>query len=231
MESTMAQTTGKDADVQEMIDAFEERGVVYSLLSRLYAREVDQETLDDLCETLYPAEDEDCLSAEGYRLIATYLSNIWDESVTELSVDYANCFLGKGVDSFTAAYLNESVYTSEKRLLMQEARVEVLAAYRSAGFVKAEEWHDGEDHIALELDFMRVLNNQAIDALKQGNERKAVRIVKKQLEFLQRHLVSWVPMMTADLKKFARTDLYRGLAFLTEGFLWSDRAFLAGLLS
>lgn len=231
MENVMVQALAERAEGQDMIDVFEERSAVYSLLSRLYARELDQETLDEMCEMLYPAEDEDVSVAEGYRLIATYLSNIWDESVAELSMDYARCFLGKGVDSFTAAYPNESVYTSEKRLLMQEARMEVLAAYRSAGFAKAEEWNDGEDHIALELDFMRALNEQAIDQLKRGNERKAVRIAKKQLTFLQSHLVSWVPMMTADLKKFARTDLYRGLAYLTEGFLRSDKALLTGLLS
>ena len=38
-------------------------------------------------------------------------------------------------------------------------------------------------------------------------------------------------MFTADVKKYAKTDLYQGLAYLTDGFLVEDRAFLDDLLS
>ena len=42
-------------------------------------------------------------------------------------------FIGHGIDAYSAAYPFESVYTSPKRLMMQEARDEVLAVYRSEG--------------------------------------------------------------------------------------------------
>ena len=38
-------------------------------------------------------------------------------------------------------------------------------------------------------------------------------------------------MMTADMKRFAETDLYQGLAYLTDGFLETDRAFLEDVLT
>lgn len=38
-------------------------------------------------------------------------------------------------------------------------------------------------------------------------------------------------MMTSDMKRFAQTDLYRGLAYLTDGFLQTDEAFLADVLA
>ena len=71
---------------------------------------------------------------EGYRLMAKFMSNVWENSLTDLAVDYVRTFIGHGVDAFSAAYPFESVYTSEKRLLMQEARDEVLAIYRSAAW-------------------------------------------------------------------------------------------------
>ena len=38
-------------------------------------------------------------------------------------------------------------------------------------------------------------------------------------------------MMTRDLRKFATTKLYQGLAYLTDGFLRTDLQFLKNLLS
>ena len=107
-----------EATMQELIKLNEQRAATYGLLSRLY---VD----------------------EGYRLLATYLSNTWDNSVTDLAIDYVRVFIGHGIDAFSAAYPFESVYTSEKRLLMQEARDEVLAIYRSAGLDKQDTWKEG----------------------------------------------------------------------------------------
>ena len=48
----------------------------------------------------------------------------------------------------------------------------------------------------------------------------------KQKEFLETHLLNWVPQMAADMKRFAKTDFYRGLACMLEGFLTLDKDFL-----
>lgn len=203
-----------------------QRADTYGLISRLYRVEVDQELLDELCGMRFPASTGNPEADQGYRLIATYLSNLWENSVTDLAVDYVRCFIGHGVDAYSAAYPFESVYTSEKRLLMQEARDEVLAIYRSAGLDKQETWKEGEDHIAVELEFMQILSKRTVDALSRGDEEEAFNLLVTQRNFADDHLVSWAPMMTADLKRFAKTDFYRGLAYLTDGFLSTDREFL-----
>ena len=38
-------------------------------------------------------------------------------------------------------------------------------------------------------------------------------------------------MMTSDMKRFAQTDFYRGLAYLTDGFLQTDQTFLDDVLA
>jgi TorA maturation chaperone TorD len=43
--------------------------------------------------------------------------------------------------------------------------------------------------------------------------------------------MTWVPLLIADMKSFADTKLYLGLAYLTEGFLRTDYHFLKDLLS
>ena len=138
----------------ELIELFKHRSATYGLLSRLYAKEVDAELLDELHDTLWPVETGTDAGDEGNRLIATYLSGIWENTLTELAADYMRTFFGHGYSGHAAAYPFESVYSSEKRLLMQSARDEVLALYRAAGLSKQESWKEGEDHIALELEYL-----------------------------------------------------------------------------
>ena len=38
-------------------------------------------------------------------------------------------------------------------------------------------------------------------------------------------------MMTSDMQLFAQTDFYRGLAYLTDGFLQTDQTFLDDVLA
>ena len=76
-----------------------------------------------------------------------------------------------------------------------------------------------------------MLSDRSIEALRAGDEQQAYTLLTTQRNFLADHLCAWVPMMTADLKKFARTKMYQGLAYLTEGFLDTDYIFLKDLLA
>ena len=215
---------------QALISITEQRSATYGLLSRLYRVEVDEEFLKEMKGMRFPAATGNSQVDEGYRLIATFLSNTWGNTITDLAIDYVRTFIGHGVDAFSAAYPYESVYTSEKRLMMQDARDEVLAIYRSQGLDKQETWKEAEDHLALELEFMQILANRTVDALKAGDEDAAIELLTTQKNFLEDHLMAWVPMMTSDMRRFAKTDLYRGLASLTDGFMTVDFEFLQDLL-
>ena len=220
-----------EATLSDLIKLNEQRAATYGLLSRLYRVEVDEEFLQELRGMRFPASTGNKNVDEGYRLMAKFMSNVWENSLTDLAVDYVRTFIGHGVDAFSAAYPFESVYTSEKRLLMQEARDEVLAIYRAAGLDKQDSWKEGEDHIALELEFEQILANRTVEALERGDEDEAFSLLTTQKNFLDDHLAAWAPMMTSDMRRFAKTDLYRGLAHLTDGFLSTDRAFLADVLA
>lgn len=230
MTDTAVSNTATEQSDKILVDLLEQRSATYGLLARLYREEIDQDLLDKLHETLFPVATGDEDVDRGYLLIATYLSNLWSESVHELTVDFSRCFFGNGIDAYSAAYPCESVYSSPKRLMMQDARDEVLAIYRSEGLEKDASWRNDEDHIAVELEFMQIMCERAAEALESGDEDAAMNAFKTQRNFLDDHLYAWAGMMTADLKKFARTDLYQGLAYLTDGFLKTDHEFLADLL-
>ena len=208
----------------------ERRASSYTLLARLFSQEVDAALLAELHAMRFPVGTGNAHTDEGNRLLAGYLSRVWDGTVQELAVDYVHCFVGSGEDAFSAAYPFESVYTSPRRLMMQEARDEVLAIYRSAGFEKADGWKESEDHVAAELEFVAALAVQTSEACRAGDAERAAELLRTQRGFLDAHLYAWTGMFTGDMRMFARTDFYRGLACVLDGLVESDREFLDAVL-
>ena len=223
-------TTAGGQGLAELAEMTRRRCGTYALLARLYRVEVDEAFLTELRGMRFPAKTGNADVDEGYRLIAGYLSHPDAGTLTELAVDYVRAFIGGGFDGHAAAYPYESVYTSEKRLLMQEARDEVLAIYRANGLDKSSDWAEAEDHVALELEFERLLCERAVAALDAGDEEGAARLLETQRGFCQAHLGAWVPAFVHDVLRFAKTDLYRGAAYLLRGFVREDAAFLDELL-
>ena len=225
MTDTAPSATENAADLAALADLTRQRAAVYRLIARLYRVEVDDEFLAELKAMRFPAATGNTAVDAGYRAIAAYLSGADAHAVTDLAVDYVRAFIGHGIDAYSAAYPFESVYTSPKRLMMQEARDEVLAVYRSEGLDKLPTWKEGEDHIALELEFMAALSDRIVAAVEADDEDEVERLLSTQRNFLDDHLASWVPRMTADLRRFAQCGLYQGLASLTDGFLQVEGEF------
>lgn len=227
---TTSETTTQ-AQTSELIQALRQRATTYGLLSRLFRKEVDQELLDELHDSPYRVSTGNDATDKGNRLMATYLSGMWENTPIELAADYNRVFFGHGYNGHAAAYPFESVYTSEKRLLMQDVRDEVLALYRAAGLEKQPTWKEGEDHVALELEYMQVLGERAARAVELGKNDEAAQWLVTSMSFLDEHLLGWVPVLTEAMRGFAKTDFYRAVAYLTEGWLQTDEELLRDLLS
>ncbi len=219
-----------DLTLLEFAVVNERRASSYALLSRLFAEEVDQSLLDELHATRFPMGTGNAKSDEGNRLMAGFLSRIWGGTLHELAVDYVHCFIGSGDDAFSAAYPFESVYTSPRRLMMQEARDEVLAVYRSQGFDKAPGWKESEDHVAAELEFMAGMATRTAHACREGDPAEAAALLRTQRGFLDAHLFPWTGMLTGDMRMYAHTDFYRGISLMLDGALETDVELLAQVL-
>lgn len=211
-------------------DLLAQRNATYKFLARMFKVEVDQPFYDFVRKMRFPAHTGNADVDEGQRMVCSYLSTPRTGVLTELAVDYTRTFIGAGNDGYSAAYPYESVYTSPKRLLMQGARDEVLIIYRANGIDKDDSWKDGEDHIALELEFMQIIGERLLAAFEQGDDATVDSLLQTQRHFLADHLLAWFPMMAADMERFSKTDFYRGLAKMTMGFLATDQEFLDEVL-
>ena len=217
--------------VDDLSGVMDSRAKTYGLFARLFRTEVDQALLVEMRTMRFPTNTGNNHLDRGYDLMYRYLKNTWSDSLLDLARDYCRTFIGHGVNGHSAAYPYESVHTSEKRLLMQEARGELLAMYRANLLKKDMSWRESEDHICVELEFMSILSQRTADALRANNQDEAVRLIQTQYEFVENHLLNWVPMLHADMLHFSETELYRGLAECTLGFAQLDASVLEELLA
>jgi len=112
----------------------------------------------------------------------------------------------------------ESVYTSPKGLMMQEAASEVQNIYRAAGLT-VNSRDIMPDHIGTELNFLSILL-QRINT-DGGGTTNYIKVVEK---FLNEHLMKWVPQFTRDMEEAADLLFYKALARVTRNVLVSIAA-------
>lgn len=216
----------------ELLAALDDRTATYGLLARLLGREVDLELLSGLTGLNLPEDTGAEALDEGARLMNAYLAQAGGDAQdtrTELAVDFARLFVVRERKTSDAAYPFESVYASDEHCTMGAARDEVRALYRAAGVERNDGWNVGEDHVALELEFMQILGARTAEALRAGDASHAKELLGEQARFLDRHLLRWVPRLADAMVAHAHTDFYRGLARFAVGYLQSDRTSLDDL--
>lgn len=211
-------------------EALRQQNAAYGFCARLLRTEVDGEALTRLRGMRFPAATGNDHLDEGYRGLCAYLGAGGERMRGDLAVDFLHTFIGVTQEIEHAAFPYESVYTSPERLLMQDARDEVLAAYRAARVVLVDEACEPEDHLAFELEFMQLLGERAADAVEAGDEEECARLLSVRRAFLDEHLLNWVPAFAVDVQRVARTGFYRALADVVLGVLETDRSFLDDVL-
>ena len=147
--------------------------------------------------------------------------------------DYCLAFLGYGVDpdkadeaGRNAAYPYESIYRTGSKSLGGDHCAEVSDAFRACMFAPTRDRLIADDHIACELEFMQYLANSELTALRAGELAAAAGTRKKELEFLEGHLLAWIGSFGEAVAKFAETDFYTGLLAMTQGWLELDAEYL-----
>lgn len=202
---------------------------LYYFFARFFQKEIDAEFLENLRHIEFPAEREENALTEfqdALLRLNEYFEYDAGESLDDLAADYAKTFLGAGNADGAAAFPYESVYTSPKRIMMQDAWNQVCEIYETKGIERNEEANELlEDHISMEMAFMAFL----CDETSQYTETLAG--LEEQREFLNKHLLNWAPEFCLDIKYHADTEFYRMVGQLTTGFLQLDSFILDKMIA
>ena len=132
----------------------------------------------------------------------------------ERTVEFAGLFLGP---QHPAAVPFASFYLSETKQLMSEITIQVRKYYLDASMAAKELHRVPDDHIALELEFMAWLADEAARNLKKGDAGMAAKAGTRLEIFQREHLVKWAPLFADRLSAGAQSDFYRGAALALKG--------------
>lgn len=236
MEKTAAGEVTFKSDVEQLPleDVCKTRLWVYRFLSRHFYREpvleeLEQLVTNNLFQQLSQMEDEE--QNEGLKLLADFIMRV--PQLTKLDLDiirheYQRLFIGP---EHLPAPPWESVYLSEERIIMDEHTLAVREFYREWGVEVVNFNRDPDDHIGLELEFMALLTEKALEYSQSGNKRALKQVLDGQRVFLHRHLFRWVDQFCSCLAQNTDEPLYRGMALFTPAYLRMDDQLLADLIS
>lgn len=222
-------TENHDVSLLEIAHLMDSRANVYKILSRSFREEMDAEFASEFAKR-FVFESDDAQLAQKADAMKTSLQGIDDDAIEMLAVDFDRVFFGMGPLTARHAFPYESVYTSEKGIMMQEAYSQVVRAYREQKLAKDEAFTEPEDHITVELAFMATLAERSAAFLREGHEEAAEQTVIQQLAFAKEHLLNWVDIFCADLAAAADGSFYEHLAAFTAAFVKEDAAVLEDIL-
>lgn len=134
----------------------------------------------------------------------------------DLLVDYTRLFLG-APQALAKPYA--SVWLSNEPELMQDSAIELQKLYAQGGFEIDEDFRDLPDHVAVELEFLYLLNFQFNQAQAAGDDAAVQAVSVLRTAFVVGHLGRWLGGFILAVHEHAQTDFYRELAEFTELFV------------
>lgn len=206
---------------QELLDFFTGTSETYRFIAQMLFKELNEEAIAVLANAEYPIETGNENLDEGYRLLRRYFHFSGADRRSRLACEYARIFLAAGVyvKERRNAIPYESVFTSEEHIMMQESRDDVVRRYREDGFAVNPELHEPEDHLSFEFEYLSHLCERAHD-LAEAKDKEGLRAnLVRQVEFIEDHLLNWVPTLREVAREHAKLAFYVGMLYVAQGSL------------
>ena len=99
----------------------------------------------------------------------------------------------------------------------------VTAAYADADIVPPLPVASPVDHLAAELRFLAIACHREGEAWQAGNTQAAMEWVHRERDFLDQHVLRWIPEYCEKAESIAKTAFYRALLALTPRACMLDR--------
>lgn len=217
--------------MNEIKEVLETRRNFYAFLVPMYVDAPNRAFVEDIVNRRLQFEELISLAinddlTEGFRLLNDFMERSEGKTAEALHEavrqEYTRLFIGPlklPVQPYEAWWVSGH--------LLGEPLVKVKAFYRRAGIAKSPEYKEPEDHIAFELRFMHYLCEQSVAA---DTPEEVRRYVTLQREFLDEHILKWVPRYCDALYSYEGSDFYKGIAKLTKGFILLEDAVVNDLL-
>lgn len=218
-------------DIEETLAA---RAVLYGLLQRVFSDVPDDdlaanesgEVVGQCLEVLRAACGlEDCREATvGEAAARGREAAAAGQAAWTIDGEYNRLFVGVGKP---AVCMWESIYATGVNALFQPDTLAVRQFYADWGFQARDKGRVADDHVAIELAFLREL---AIAAAQEEGPRRQV-LLQAQQAFLAEHVSRWADAFAEQVAANDKSSYYAGYARLLANFAVRDAAFLEETLA
>jgi len=205
------------------VGILQSRSNVYRILQALYGSPLGREKVGAVLE----------LKGGHSRLekelepLRNFLSTVtdWDGFIEDINLEYTRLFEGPGeipAPPYASFYLNG-------RQLMGPETITVRRKYVTWGVAPIDMGKAPDDHIALELAFMGYLSDEASQALDKRDDVRYAALMEAQIDFLEKHLLSWAPDFFSGTLSAKPSEFFTRLSRFTLAYLEEEAVLLAEL--
>ncbi len=195
------------------------RALAYALFSKLLSSPFErQETLDEIfgagaLPELFAGLQETLPYEVEFHSLRERLQGMTGQEARALGAEYSSCF-EVGNDGPPAPLRAELV-----RVGMSKMKEELIRFYNYFSYDLQDQRAWAPDHISIQLEFMQVL------CLKEAaqEELDKASFDRAQLDFLERHIVCWLPVSIGKLAARAPGGFYTIVMLALGDFLERDR--------
>jgi TorA maturation chaperone TorD len=220
---------------QELADLSGARRDLYRFLSAAFLQPPTVTLLATVCDWAFLEElsawasDE---TAAKFRSLGAAASD--DTLVERARRDFMQLFQVPGAQQVTPY---ESVHRDKREvrgrevagLLFGPSAVAVRQWYQLGALEVSPETRELPDHIGVELNFLAYLCEKEGEFAKTGEVHKQTRAREMQRDFLQAHVVSWLPGLASAIEQKAAHPLYPAIARLAVNFCCDQLALLEAM--
>ena len=181
------------------------RATIYSLFSQLLSSPHE----------LKPLSLTSDISFEGLPFdfnVSEMIDNYIKYDPDELRLRYSGLF--EVGDDGPPVPIREDLFLAQPAKL----REDIVRFYDYFGYQLDEEFQWQMDHLSIELEFMHFL---IIGELRSDNDKLSFQL--GQYDFLEKHLINWVPPFLKKLSTLDESDIYTKIVIELEEFLLKDQ--------
>ncbi len=162
----------------------------------------------------------------GLERLASFCTHWTPAQLKGLTLDYTQLFLG--LDRTLAAPY-ESVFLSEDHLLFEKQTLAVRVVYEQYDLQAPEKNRIPDDHLGYELQFVAALCDKLVHAWQGGECQTKTSLHTDLCQFLDQHLLQWLPAFCDRVDRYGETEFYKGMAQVAQATAVDLRRDLANL--
>jgi TorA maturation chaperone TorD len=191
------------------------RSNIYGFLAAVYRRELTIELLQQMKDQQF----QEVLSSLGVKLNNGFFGNSEKELLENMAVEYTRLFVGPGKHISPYESVQHKKEGVQSGQLWGELTAEVKNIIESSGLEYESEYTGLPDHISVELEYMQHVVQREAQAWEADDDQMALLCHKNEKEFVDEHLIRWVPDFCEKVIEAAEMPFYREMARLTRSFI------------